>query len=149
MDKKKKTIKTICICGICINCLQKIITSLEKENKRISLVVLRGFEDMVDASQLKTFKENALVVIERLEKKVELLDKYRWIPVDDELPLLDEETTQSPWVHITDGKKVIDAYYYDYTKREAKPNMATGKGWCCHDMRKSDITHWREIDLPV
>ena len=76
------------------------------------------------------------------------LAKYRWIPVRERLPELDDNGIQSVWVWATDGKEVVNAYYYDYTKREAKPGYATGKGWYCHGMSSRSITHWREIDLP-
>lgn len=98
------------------------------------------------------------LVIENLELKERIkeleaaLEKHRWIPVTERLPKLNkvgrEGATQSHWVHITDGEKIIDAYYYDYTKRITKPNYATGKGWCCSGMKKSDITHWKPMILP-
>lgn len=77
--------------------------------------------------------------------------KHRWIPVSEKLPKMREVekgASQSSWVHITDGVRVIEAYYYDYTQREPKPNYATGKGWYCHGMKRSDITHWKPIILP-
>lgn len=88
---------------------------------------------------------------ERIKELEVALEQHRWIPISERLPKLrevDKGAMQSSWVHITDGVNVIEAYYYDYTKREAKPNYATGKGWYCHGMKKSDITHWKPINLP-
>jgi hypothetical protein len=65
-----------------------------------------------------------------------------------ELHKAGKDVFQSDWVHVTEGEQVVEAYYYDYTKREAKPNYATGKGWYCHGMKKSDIAHWKPIVLP-
>lgn len=97
-------------------------------------------------------KELAEEAVRRYNSHDKLVEANRWIPVSERLPELEavdrEGATQSPWVHITDGEKVIDAYYYDYTKREAKPNCATGKGWYCSGMFKEDITHWKPIVLP-
>lgn len=91
----------------------------------------------------------ACKLIDRLTAE---LKEHRWITVCERLPELNivgnEGGLMSDWVHITDGKKVIDAYYYDFTKREAKPNYETGKGWYCHGMSKEKITHWKPIILP-
>lgn len=95
--------------------------------------------------------EAAKVVAEFEELKAEV-DQHRWIPVNERLPLLkkvgEDDCLQSDYVRITDGEQVVDAYYYDYTKREAKPNYTTGKGWYCYGMRKTNITHWKMEILP-
>ncbi len=81
-----------------------------------------------------------------------LKEENRWIPISERLPELkkvnEKDTFQSDWVLITDGKCWVEAYYYDYTKREAKPNYATGKGWYCQGIYKEEITHWTPIILP-
>lgn len=82
------------------------------------------------------------------EKLQDELDRYYWIPVSERLPVLEEGITQSPWVDITDGKCVTQAYYYDYTRRKATLNSATGKGWYCPGMSQESITHWKPIYLP-
>jgi len=74
-----------------------------------------------------------------------------WISVEEQLPELVEvgkETFQSDWVLVTNGERWVEAYYYDCTKREAKPGYATGKGWYCHGMSRIGITHWMPIILP-
>ena len=99
-------------------------------------------------SFLKSRLGRACDIIEALTAE---LESYRWIPVTERLPELNDENsnhTQSKWVQVTDGEGAVDAYYYDYTKREAKPNYATGKGWYCHGIRKDDITHFRYVILP-
>lgn len=101
----------------------------------------------------KYWARESLKEIEEAEAETKRLkEENRWIPVGERLPELEkageEGGLMSDWVHITDGEKVIDAYYYDFTKREAKPNYAIGKGWYCHGMKKSEITHWKPIILP-
>ncbi len=75
---------------------------------------------------------------------VEDHEANRWKSVTEGLP--DHPQMQSGYVQVTDGKRVDQAYYYDYTGREAKPGYVTGKGWYKHSM--GTITHWRYIMLP-
>lgn len=93
----------------------------------------------------KAIRAHLEAVIETLKSE---LEKTRWIPVTERLPELEGDETQSLWVHVTDGRLVEKAYYYDYTKRETKPNQSTGKGWYVHGIAQKDITHWQLIDLP-
>lgn len=76
---------------------------------------------------------------------VEETDKHRWIPVTEKLPK--HPKMQSEWVYVTDGERVSQGYYYDYTGREAKPGFNTGKGWCKHGSLRT-ISHWKYIWLP-
>ena len=87
---------------------------------------------------------------EALKREVQLqaeLNKLRWIPMAERLPTLGE-SHQSKWVWVTDGKRVVDAYYYDMTHRKPAENLVSDKGWHCHGIKKSEITHWKPIILP-
>ena len=82
----------------------------------------------------QTTRENQLPNALRLVKcwnshdaLVEDCETNRWIPVAERLP--EHPQMQSGYVQVTDGERVHQAYYYDYTGREAKPGYVTGKGW--------------------
>ncbi len=70
-----------------------------------------------------------------------------WIIIEGNLPLLSDTNMnvgclQSDWLWVTDGTKIEDAFYYDLTKREPKPNHMTGKGWRVRGMDPNKITHF-------
>ena len=70
-----------------------------------------------------------------------------WIPIE-QVPKLGAEK-QSDYVFVTDGEEIVQAYYYDFTsEKDPKPNQATGKGWHCHGIRKTELTHWKPRIFP-
>jgi hypothetical protein len=92
---------------------------------------------------------SAIQLIEQAAERIEELERMcGWIPVNESLPELAKDSMQSDWVLVTDGERWVEAYYYDYTKRGAKPNYATGKGWYCHGIKRNTTTHWMRIILP-
>lgn len=145
-------------CMFCVD-YEKLQTLLEFKSSQIKDFVADVCTAVSESNKLQAELQEQTQILMALKETIfkELaisrqlqteLEQYRWIPISERLPKIEGEAMQSKWVRVTDGKKVVDAYYFDYTQRKVEKGYAIGKGWYVHGMRQTNITHFQEITLP-